>query len=216
MDTQSGCYNAWKTAVPHGKADALGGYAPACRCQYHSLRRPPGNPVGDDEWVIRILVAPDEYDLDTGAILTNKLVALSSSGVSLIRQNAPEDEIRSTVAELTNVSGAPQPRFLVGFVRLKASSIRELEDVAKVFCIYDTEDGSKTHHADILCSLPQEASRNAIEKRKKHRRNILRELMSKHVSRVSCVERLVAMIREMEAATENTLVGVQGTLPGST
>lgn len=162
----SSCSATWKNADRNKKAEAIDGHAPACGCEVHSLRNPACLPVCNDELVIRVLTSPDGYETSNGEVLTRKLTALFSSGVSLIRQGASDDEIKQTVAELTTTA---EQNSLIGCVLVKASAIRLLEFPERSFCVYDTEDNGKTHHADILCTMPNQEAKSQ-DKRKNEAR----------------------------------------------
>lgn len=162
------------------------------------MRDPPGLPVRDDELVIRVLTSPDGYDTSQGEVLTRKFTALFSSGVSLIRQGASDDEIRQTIGGLTSTA---EPNSLIGCVLVRASAIRLLEAPERAFCVYDTEDGGKTHHADILCPMPNQASRSQDKRKNEARRRTLRELFEKHIKRVTDIQDLIAVIRGAEQGT---------------
>lgn len=193
----SNCASVWGAAERNKRAEAIDCHAPACGCEQTSLRNPPGNPVGNDELIIRVLTSPDGFDVTNGEILTRKLTALFSSGVSVIRQGASDIEIRQTVSELTN---AAEPNCLVACVLVRVSAIRSLEGPERSFCVYDTEDSLKSHHADIVCPMPNMVSKNQNRRKEEERRRSLRLVFEQHIKIVSDVKELISAIREAEHA----------------
>ena len=103
-----------------------------------------------------------------------------------------------TVLELTATENVSEPNVLVGFVMLKALDIRSLETPSRVFCIYDTEEGNKTHHADITCSTPRESSNSRNKAKEQERRRLLRKLFEENLRMVDSVDQLIALVREIE------------------
>lgn len=192
----SGCVAVWRNASRNEKAQALDAHVLSCGCEVGSLQPPAGEPVKDSELIVRVLTSPDGMDADTGEILTRRLTALFSSGVSVIREGASDDEIRLTVRELTS---AAEPQRIVGCVLVRASAIRHLDPNLRAYCIYDTPDGSKERHADILCTMPTEPSRSQQDRRKEARRRALRDLFQKHTKAVASVEELISIVRAEEA-----------------
>ncbi len=120
-----GCLAIWRSTEPKHLARALDAHRADCGCERWSLRGLFRRRVFDQELIIRVITSPDGYDTETKEILTRKLTALYSSGVSILRESSSEDEIRLTVSELT--SGGAEPQSLVGAVVLTASQVRQLD-----------------------------------------------------------------------------------------
>jgi len=191
MRTNLGPYSA------EGSTHVLDMHHPNCGCERHSLRGLFRKPVSDNELIVRIVTAPDGYDERTNEILTARLTALFSSGVSVIRENASEAEIRSTILELTNE--AAEARRLVGAVILKASNVRFLDQATRAYCVYDTRERNKAHHADIVCTRADGPSNSARKKIDERRRYALRGLMATHLHLASTADEVINLIRGARA-----------------
>ena len=145
---------------------------PACFCEAWSLVGEDLSKVPDGEVLARVLTNPGHYDNDE--ILTQKLTATTSSGVSLIRQGASDQEILLTIDTLMVNSAEPQN--LVGAAVFSVDMIRELEGDMRWFGVYHTPDGAKSHHADILATTV--TGTGSFKKREdKARRSKLRDVM---------------------------------------
>lgn len=194
------CRSKWRDTAPGDRAEALDELCPNCGCEQHSLRSDDHHPVADAEFVARILTSPDSYDLSTREIVGAKVHAVHRTGFSIVRQDASDEEIHLTVKQLTE-SGA-EPSKLVGAAILPASAIRSLRDTEKWFCIYDTEDGDKKHHADVLGTYPKNLTRNKRDKILSKRRHELRRIMEEKVIHVSTATELIEKLRSIASETK--------------
>lgn len=197
--TCSRCAEVWQQAAHKEKAAALDAHSPNCGCEAHSFAGTSGKPVANEELIVRVVTSPDGYDMEAGELLTSKLTALFSSGVSIIRQGASDDEIKLTVQELTSTA---EPRSLIGAVIVQASQVRFLDQSGRSYCVYDTPDRGKTHHADLMCTMPNQGSNSEKKRLMTERRHALKELFMNHLVRSSTVEDLIAVVRQAE--NENT------------
>jgi len=68
------------------------------------------------------------------------------------------------------------------------------------FCVYDTEDGTKEHHADVLATIPQAESRSRRDRLEKDRRVKLSKLLGGYVVKASTVPDLVGLLRQAVSA----------------
>lgn len=190
----AGCAAAWASAEHLHKARALDAYSPQCGCEKESLHPDGGTPVDDDELIVRVVTGPDSFD--NGEILRNRLTALFSSGVSMIRQGASDAEIRQTVEELTERTA--EQRLLIGAVILKAYQVRFLQPERRCFCVFDTPQGGKKRHADIMCPMPNEESNTQNRRWQTDKREALQRLFMEHLHMANTPESLLATIRAAE------------------
>lgn len=191
------CVALWQTAEPKHRAQVIDQHHPECGCERHSLRRPDFDPIDSGEVIARILTSPAGYDISTGEILTARLVAAYSSGISVVRQGASDDEIKLTVEQLT--SGTAEPNTLVGASILQVGKIRSLGDGTQWFCVYDTDEGVKKHHADIVGTFPTGLNRSQEKKEKSRRRQSLKILFESHVYQAQTLDDLIRAFRALNA-----------------
>jgi hypothetical protein len=92
--------------------------------------------------------------------------------------------------------GGAEPNSLVGAAILRVSAIRTLGTPERWFCVYDTEDGTKEHHADVLATIPQAESRSKRDRVEKDRRAELSKLLGSYVVKASTVPDLVGLLRQ--------------------
>ncbi len=188
-----GCLAIWRSTEPKHLARALDAHRADCGCERWSLRGLFRRRVFDQELIIRVITSPDGYDTETKEILTRKLTALYSSGVSILRESSSEDEIRLTVSELT--SGGAEPQSLVGAVVLTASQVRQLDPRQRGYCIYDTHAPRRRCHADMFGTFPVQGSNKERERFKERRRYALRDLMAAHLLEADTIEKLIAAVQ---------------------
>lgn len=187
------CCDVWHLSIGTKRAVELDGEFPECQCEPFSLRAEGGDPVANDELLARIITSPEDYDLNEGQILTQKLTVLYSRGLSVIRSGASDEEIEETIEELMGRQGEPQT--LVGAVVLKSSDIREMKDESRWFGIYATDAGKKQHHADLLGTFPTLGSNNQIRKTRDKRRYKLVDAMVGKLIRADSPPDLIASLR---------------------
>lgn len=187
------CRLVFNEAENKAKAESLDAHSPQCACESHTLGSEKAEPVVDDEIIIRVLVSPDHIDLDTDELMSNRLTAVHSSGLSVLRQCASDDEIRLTVHQLTQETA--EPNTLYGAAIMRASEIRSLnEDNLKWFCVYDTYADQKPSHADVFGTTPL-GSKSSIRKQKSDRRGVLAQVIIDNLIRAEEVDDLISRIR---------------------
>lgn len=153
------------------RAGQLDAAFPQCACEPWSLTADGGCGVQNEELVARVLVAPDDYDETASTILTSRLTALYSMGLSVIRQGASDDEVLGTIDEL--MTKGSERRTLVGAVVMGAEKIRSYaNDDSRWFGVYATDDRGKERHADIFGTTPL-GSNSSAKRTKSQRRNRL-------------------------------------------
>lgn len=191
------CIDVWKTAGNNLKAENLDAHSPNCACEVHSLGSEHSLPVTNDEIVIRIIVSPDAIELDTGELLRNKLTSASSSGISLLRHQASDAEIKLTIEQLTKHT--QEPNELVGAAVMAVSKLRELGSPERWFCIYDTFSDNKPFHADILATSTTRnaASKSAAKKEESTRRKALQATLQNNLIFSDDADELIKKIRAM-------------------
>lgn len=186
------CKEVWASAPDRLKAAALDSAFPNCSCESNGLSTGGAGPVLDDEVVARIITSPDGYDCDRKELVRAKLTAIYSSGLSIIRQNASDEEIELTVRQQT-VETTERNR-LVGAAIMRARDIRYDGVPPRRFCLYDTDEPNKAYHADILAPTPQGGT-NQREQAKKKARKQLEKLLMAHLVEVSSTSELIVQIR---------------------
>ncbi|WP_141402135.1 hypothetical protein [Rhizobium subbaraonis] len=139
------------------------------------------------------MTTPDGYDLEAGELVSAKLRAVFSAGLSVVRQDAPEEEIKVTVNQLVAASDEGK---LVGAAILPASAIRALRDEKRWFCIFHTENDGKTHHGDVTATRRVAATKSAVAKLESDRRRELQRLLMSHLVMCDTSEELVAQLKK--------------------
>lgn len=170
--TAAGCRAALESCEVNHRATVLDQAYPQCACEEWSLCEGGGLPVGDEEKIARILTSPDGYDENAFTIATQKLTALYSMGLSVVRQGASDEEILSTIDDL--LSGGEEERKLVGAIVVEASELRSYADPSRWLGVYATDDRGKAHHVDVFGTIPAGGS-SARDRVKKQRRYKLAE-----------------------------------------
>jgi hypothetical protein len=148
--------------------------------------------VADEEIIARVVTAPNHYNLVATELLTSRLTALYSSGLSVIRQGASDAEIRSTVLELLSVY---EPQSLVGVIIVQAQQIRQFGEGGRQFCVYDTKEGTKRHHADVFGTIPRVQSKTQVRRIADDRRYGLRDLLARHLRVANSIDEVISAIR---------------------
>lgn len=104
-------------------------------------------------------------DHRSGKVLPVIIKPLDSSGVSVLRDAATNDQFEVTWALLKQRSDAMgKPRYFHGVLRFLASSVRYDDNKTQQLGVYDTAAPNRPHHADLLAPP---LSRREMEARKK-------------------------------------------------
>jgi hypothetical protein len=104
-------------------------------------------------------------DPRTGKVLPVLIKPLDSSGVSVLRDAATNDEFESTWTLLKKRSDAKgDPRYFHGVFRFLTSNVRFDGNQIRQAGVYDTALPNLPHHADLLAPP---SSRGEMEARKK-------------------------------------------------
>lgn len=185
------CRNVWREAGRHDKAMALDAAFPNCFCEPWSLVADERPAVAPDEPMARILTTPGSYQ--AGEILTQKLTAAWAGGVSVIRAGASEAEIKATIDQLVNHAADSQT--LLGAVVFRGIEIASFGAGDRHFGAYHTPDGEKSHHADILATMP--LGTNSQKKRiQSERRRALRDFLQPRIIFEGNEDELIVKLRE--------------------
>ncbi|WP_312218458.1 hypothetical protein [Brevundimonas sp.] len=184
------CRATWQGAAFNDKATALDEAFPGGLCETWSLKSDDYTGIDRREMLARVLTSPGMYT--AGEILTAKLTSANSSGVSLIRCGASDDEIRSTIDCLMTKGAEPQE--LLGAVVFSALDLRRVGEPEEHFSVYHTPDSDKTHHADILARTPA-GSKSAVKKIERDRRYSLRDFMAQNIIQADSVDLLLPLLR---------------------
>jgi len=184
------CRATWAAAGVHQRARTLDEAFPECFCESWSLVAEAESPVGGDERLARILTTPGSYD--AGELLTQKLTAAWAGGVSVIRSGASDAEIRGTVEQLLN--NIQDPQSLLGAVVFTGSEVSTLGAPERHFGAYHTPAPNKTHHADILATVPA-GSKSQQKRSETLRRRDLRDLLQPKIIFEPDVDGLIEKLR---------------------
>lgn len=187
------CYPTWRDAELRERAEILDAHFPNCFCECAPLCSNDNSAVNSDELIARILTTPFSYDISAGQLVSQRLTALYSSGVSFVRQGASDDEIRHTINQLLTNNQDPQQLF--GAVLCEASEIRSFCGEERWFGVYATEDGDKTHHVDLLGTTPVAESKTKVRIAKDTRRYALCGLLGEKLLRADTPEALIDALR---------------------
>jgi hypothetical protein len=133
-------------------------------CELFSLGRygSPG-PVSSSENVYRVLIAPVDIEMTTEQILVTAISHSETIGMSVLRENAGNDEFRQIIVERTKAQG----RSYHGVARLNCREIRSMVSTAgdprrqagdRQYIVVDTDMAGLPLHADIFNTLPQEST----------------------------------------------------------
>jgi hypothetical protein len=129
---------------------------PVCRCQNYSVSEFSSGPVGSDEVLIRVLVAPQHMDKKKGLPKAAALSDAERSGLSVFREHqATDDEIRRVAEGLVKTARAAQgdKAGVFGVLRMPCATVRacraEAEDTP-AYCVYDTAEKHIPSHAETF------------------------------------------------------------------
>lgn len=189
------CLQVWLQAEPIDRAREMDERFPACGCECHSFCPATGGPIKDGEMLARLFTSPALYDIEADEIVRSRITSVHSRGLSIIRQSASDEEIVLTVRELTE--SAAERQTLIGASFFRAVRIRSLADPDRWFCVYHTPAPHKTHHADLLGTMPNARSKSQRRNQLSDRRNALAELLFNHLVRIESVGELIHHFRQM-------------------
>jgi hypothetical protein len=189
------CRAAFEGAPPRDRAGALDTAFPSCSCEPWALTAVGGGGVHDDELLARILTSPNGYNLTSSTVIRERLQVIYSSGLSIIRAGASDQEILDTISELTS---GDDPKTLVGAVLLTARTVRSYihDDYSQWFGVYATDAGEKVRHADILGTTPNAGSKNARRRMQDDRRYKLADDMNSMILFETDPASLVVKLRQ--------------------
>lgn len=188
------CSQVWLQAEPEQRAKDLDTHFPACLCESHSFGAEVSEPIRDGEKLARIFTSPGLYDLEDQCLIRSKLTAIHSRGLSIIRQNASDEEIVLTVREL--IEGQSEPQTLVGAAFFRAIKVRSLGGEERWFCVYHTPSVDKNLHADLLGTIPSSESKAQQKKVLSTRRRALEGFLYAHIIRATTVAELIEILRK--------------------
>lgn len=188
-----GCRATWAASPILKRAETIDAAFPGCACEPFSLQASGGDGVSNDELLARVLTSPDAYDEKTSSILTQKLMAVYSLGLSVIRQGAADAEILGTIDQL--LQGQAEPRKLVGAILFSTRIIRSYDAASRWFGVYATDDDHKQHHVDIIGTTPA-GSTSQSKKLKNERRYRLADDLRQYVIFADQRDALLAELRD--------------------
>jgi len=122
-------------------------------------------PVSPSENVYRVLIAPIDIEMTTEQILVTAISHSEIIGMSVLRENAGNDEFRQIILERTKGQG----RSYHGVARLNCREVRSMVSKAgdprrqagdRQYIVVDTDMAGLPLHADIHNTLPRERTGN--------------------------------------------------------
>lgn len=143
------------------RAQKLDAAQPECRCQGHSVSPFSHGPVGDDEILIRVLVAPQHMDKKKKLPRAAALSDAERAGLSVFRElEATDQEIRGVAEKLVERARATQgsKAGVFGVLRMVCRDVRlcrSEEDVSPAYCVYDTAEKEIESHAEVFQRVHQ-------------------------------------------------------------
>jgi hypothetical protein len=152
-----------------------------CGCEKYKLSDHSPSPVSDQETLN--LIISDPQSIKDGKILhPGVLVQIDRAGLSVLRDQADNDEFEMTIQELNERARASGgERFFHGVCAFAAGSIRH-DESARFLCVYDTGLAMKPNHADIVGPDHKAMAEDLISKGEQERRN--RARIKKLIDRV--------------------------------
>ncbi|WP_018323457.1 hypothetical protein [Bradyrhizobium sp. WSM2793] len=119
-----------------------------CGCEQFSMADESPGVVADHEGLC--LIISDPTDIQDGRLSPTSLIRVDTSGVSVLRDAAHNDEFDLTITELKARSAAAnKPRSFIGVCLFSAHTLRQ-QNGNRFLGVYDTALPGKPHHADVL------------------------------------------------------------------
>jgi hypothetical protein len=161
LKDRTGCRRAAKLESENDRTTLINKHCADQCCELFSLGRhgSPG-PVNVSENVYRVLIAPVDIDMTTEQILVTAITHSETIGMSVLRENADDDEFRQIIVERTKAAG----RTYHGVVQLNCRDVRTLvanpgdprrEGGDRHYIVVDTDMAGLPFHADIFNTLPR-------------------------------------------------------------
>ncbi len=119
-----------------------------CGCEHFSMADTSPGVIADHEGLC--LIISDPTDIQNGRLSPTLLIRIDTSGVSVLREAAHDDEFDLTISELKARSAAAnKPRTFLGACLFTAHTLRH-QNGSRFLGVYDTALPNKPHHADVL------------------------------------------------------------------
>ena len=180
--------------------------APACGCEGHVLGDDCHGPINDDEWLVRFVTDNAAVEPDYDRLISDRFNVMMSSGASVCRAIAPEEEIRLQIENL--IHPIRPDRMLMGLVLLRASDVRNwryeppadhddaaLDHSGRTVCAYATDAEGCKFHGDLLMTFAIKGKPAKTFDRK--RRKAFVEAIEHRYERVGSVDDAVRRIRSL-------------------
>ncbi|WP_133121891.1 hypothetical protein [Pleomorphomonas carboxyditropha] len=160
MSTQD-CKGAFAAvfATNKGKelASAIDACSPKCACQHNTVSEYSIGPIGDDEYLIRLVISPQHVRIKKTATTPKDgvLSQAESSGMSIFRDSASNEELKAVAEKLVNGarSNGNAKAGLFGVLRFRCGDARDYfpdDEEDPVYCIYDTAKADLPSHGDTF------------------------------------------------------------------
>lgn len=146
-----------------------------CGCEKYRVSPHSPGPVTDDE-VLCLLVSDPQMIVD-GWLHPSKLANFDTSGQSVLREAAADNEFENTMAELVSRSKERgKHRWCLGVLRFPVHAVRYCAS-DRFLCVYDTGMEHKPFHADLMCGplVPDGATGGQL---KRARMELAREVIT--------------------------------------
>lgn len=141
------CSKAHVHGVPNERAALFdNAFGHRCGCENCKVSEFSPGPVQDNETLHLIITDPQSI-LGDGRFHPQAFMRVDSSGLSVLREMAKDDEFILTMTELS----ARKECYFHGVLQFKASDVRYCY-YDRFLCVYDTALKEKPHHADMMAA----------------------------------------------------------------
>lgn len=134
------------------KIDAL---SPKCACQTSTVSDYSRGPIENDEYLIRLVIAPQHYNTKKKVVKDVVLSHAETCGMSVFRDDAPDTEIMLVADQLVQSAKdkGNSSAGLIGVLRFKCADVRQFipqDEQIPAYCIYDTAKKELPSHGDTF------------------------------------------------------------------
>jgi hypothetical protein len=122
------------------QAEIIDKNLPHCGCEAFSVGSASPGVVKSDEYVYRLIITPGDIDEPSGKLMLTALNDLRSSGLSVFRECASDEDVSNLVIDrLSRTPDKKQAKTVHALLRIQASAIRRMREATfgRYFCVYD-------------------------------------------------------------------------------